>query len=311
LAAVAAGEPPPTVPDTRQPLEQAAFERSARGRALNDSALRYWRAQLAEFPPTMFPGPALEAARPRFQSGALESRALRLALDVLAARYRVTVSTVALTAVAVVLGAYTGLPRCGMQLIVGNRFVPELRRAVMNVIQEVPISIDLRAGAFGEVARGAWRTAMSAYRHGRYDPDDADAAVAEAGRARGTEVEFGCYFNDVRVPAEPGGGPAAAATAEEVRAAVPRSRYAPTDLQERETAYFVLMDGGGVLGGRGDSVVLELSADSRRIPPPEIENLLRGVERLLVERHESLRTLFRHRDGELTQHVVGPGELDV
>ncbi|RCV48226.1 condensation domain-containing protein, partial [Marinitenerispora sediminis] len=41
-----------------------------------------------------------------------------------------------------------------------------------------------------------------------------------------------------------------------------------------------------------------------------LDDVLRQIG-LLVERHESLRTLFRHRDGELTQHVVGPGELDV
>ncbi|MFC7328633.1 condensation domain-containing protein [Marinactinospora rubrisoli] len=281
LTAVAAGEPPPVLPAARRPLDEAAFERSERGRALNEAALRHWRAQLARLPPTMFPGPGVAAADPRFQSGALESRAMRLALDTLAARYRVSVSAVALTAIAAVLGAYSGLPRCGLQLIVGNRFVPELRRAVLNAIQEVPVAVDLRAGTFQEVARATFRTALAAYRNARYDPDDADSLVAEAGRARGAAIELGCYFNDIRRPAEPG-AVAAAATAEEVRAAVPASRFAATDPQEREAAYFVLMDTPDVLSGRSASVVLELCADTRHIPPPVIEEVLRGVERLLV-----------------------------
>ncbi|MCP9951128.1 condensation domain-containing protein [Actinomadura madurae] len=95
------------LPPARQPLEQARYERSARGRRRLSKALRHWRTVLETAPRTMFPtepdGP------PRYHAGTLYSRAAGPALNAAARRYAVSGSTVLLAATAAALG---GTPAC-------------------------------------------------------------------------------------------------------------------------------------------------------------------------------------------------------
>ncbi|SNS62756.1 Condensation domain-containing protein, partial [Streptosporangium subroseum] len=52
LTALIAGRRPPEVPTSRQPIDQAEWERSAEGIRRMDKALHYWAGQLSTVPPS-------------------------------------------------------------------------------------------------------------------------------------------------------------------------------------------------------------------------------------------------------------------
>jgi hypothetical protein len=134
---------------------------------------------------------------PRYWRGGLTSRAIPPALHTLAERYRTTTSVVLLATTAAMLGSLNGLSTCAIQLVVGNRFTPQLRYAIGNLTQEVLATVDLRGESFEDVVRTTWSAAMGAYRHGQFDPARAAELVREASRERGVEIDLSCYFNDL------------------------------------------------------------------------------------------------------------------
>src|SRR6185437_11150008 len=92
-----------TGPRAHQPLDQAADERSARGKQRNEAALRGWEAQLRTMPQCMYAVP-LEAPGPSGgRSGWLWSRAAALALPHVAARTSASRQTVVLAALCTML----------------------------------------------------------------------------------------------------------------------------------------------------------------------------------------------------------------
>ncbi|MEU3601338.1 condensation domain-containing protein [Streptomyces sp. NPDC006798] len=283
----AAGRTPAPPPPFRQPLDQAEFERSERGRRLLDRADRYWHDQLAALPPTMFPTPARsptepepepepEAAGPPFPSTALLSRAVALALPVLAERYRSGSSAVLLAAVSLLLARRGGLPRCGLRLLVANRSDPASRGTVANLHLEVPVTVDVTGETFEDVVRSARVAALRAYANGLYDPGRAERAVREHERARGVPIDLSCCFNDARAVREDRPGPVPPTPAE-IRAATAETTVGDGDLHEAERFFLVVHDD---VPGR---IQLVLGADPGVLPPAAVRAFLRAVERLLVD----------------------------
>ncbi|WP_158883745.1 condensation domain-containing protein [Amycolatopsis anabasis] len=257
-------------PAPPQQVEQAEQERSPAARRALARALRYLHEEFATRPRRMFepaPGP------PSYFSGVLESRAAALALNVLAIRHRVSTSVVLLAATAAVLGARTGRSACALQLVAGNRFTATSRAAVANLIQEVPVTIRLDGRGFDDLVRATWAATMRAYRHSRFPPDRCAELRAEAEMARGTPVHLCCFFNDARTTVRAVQTPDGPGS---LRAALAETTFHPADYRERHTFSLFVLDGPG-------TIRLVLAADTRALPPPEVERYLRTVEGLLVE----------------------------
>ncbi|MEO3777507.1 condensation domain-containing protein [Micromonospora sp. B11E3] len=275
LSARVSGQPAPAPPACRQPVEQAAYERSPRGQQALARSHAYWRRQLAQAPTTMFPYRRDEPSAPRFYSAAMESKAVAMAIPVLADRYRTSTSAVLLSAVALLLGHLAGLPACAIRLLVANRFAPELRGAVANLQQEILVTLDLTGETFGEVVRAALAASMTAYSNGVYDPDQVGELIRSAGRERGAELSLSCYFNDIRRAREVPGR-ATAVDAGFVRAAMADTVVAADSFRDAEDFFIVIED--KVPGW----IRMVLCTDTQVLLPEEIHQFLLGVERLLV-----------------------------
>ncbi|GAA0587386.1 condensation domain-containing protein [Streptomyces crystallinus] len=268
--------PPPAV--TRQPVEQAEFERSPQGRALLARSHAHWRQQLASAPVTMFPGrpDPRGPGRPDRSSAAMDSTAAFLAVRALAGQWRVSTSAVLLTAVGLLLGARSGQPVCALRLLAANRTHPALQHTVANLHQEVLTSFDLRAENVRAVARRAFAAGTVAYANGLFDPDGANELIRAEGLRRGEPLHLSCCFNDIRTDHDPR-AMGEAASAEEMRAALARTVVAPCDFEEAETFFLVVVD--------TDPGWLRfvLCAETAVLPPEEVRAFLRRLERLLVD----------------------------
>ncbi|PKV89776.1 condensation domain-containing protein [Streptomyces sp. TLI_146] len=281
LDARAAGRPlPPAVP-ARQPVEQAQLENSPRGRALQARARAYWCRQLAGAPATLFPprnGAGGSLAAPVRYSAAMESRAVALAVPLLARRWRVSTSVVLLTVVAQLLGRRAGTPSCTLRLLAANRSDPELRGTIGNLHSEVAVTIGLEGERIEDIARRAFAECTAAYANGLYDPDEVADLIASA-HGPGVPVDLSYCFNDVRLehalPPEVEGGAAVSGAA--LRAAMADTVVAPDEFEEGETFFLVIDD---EIPGR---IRLVLNADHRALTPSQVHGFLYDVERSLVE----------------------------
>ncbi|MEV5575055.1 condensation domain-containing protein [Spirillospora sp. NPDC052269] len=260
-----------------QPVDVAAYEGSERGLRREASALAHLRDTLTAFPASNFTTPPGKAEELRHWRGGLTSKAVTLALEVLATRYRVSTSTVCLAATAAMLGAATGEARCGLLLIVGNRIPSELRYAVGSLAQNVPVLIDLAGPGFADLVRTVWSASMGAYRHGRFAPAKAWQEIDDVTRSRGGRPELDCFFNDMRgrkdrLPQD--------RTAAELRTAARETVFSWED--RRATGGTFFMEFGDVFG-EPDMTRLSLFADTCLLPPAAHEALLFGMESLLIE----------------------------
>ncbi|MFE5393961.1 condensation domain-containing protein [Streptomyces sp. NPDC056568] len=293
LDAASVGRPfPPAVP-SRQPVEQAWFERSPRGQALLRRAHAYWRRQLASAPATLFPvrdgtggrwagtdGGSTAAVR---HSAALDSRAVALALPVLARHWRVSTSAVLLTVVAQFLGRRAGSSSCTLRLLTANRSDPELRGTVANLHAEVAVTVDLEGDRVEDIARRAFAACTAAYANGLYDPDEVTDLFEATARERGVHVDLSYCFNDIRAghgPREAAGDRASRVSGAALRTAMGDTVVASHEFEEGETFFLVIDD------EEPGWLRLVLNADARALTPSEVRGFLYDVERALVEHAE-------------------------
>lgn len=295
-----------------QPLDQARHQQEGEGARRGRAALAYWERVLTSAPASYFdrvppPDETADDDPARFVRLRLESPAGAAAAQVLADRCRASTSTVLLTAVAMILAGYTGHQTAVLQLIAGNRNEPRLRRMVGAQNENALYAMTPGEGTFEDAVRSGFFTAMTAYRHGEYDPAALDEVRERVQSARGEELDLSVFFNDARVRdrwealPDPGDDPAAL-----------------TALRECSTVSFV-----GSWARQGatffvhtpyapDSLHLCLMADTHRVPAPVIEGLLRAMETLLVESVHGAVTASEAL-GDLSaasasrRHASGPG----
>ncbi|MEZ0071325.1 condensation domain-containing protein [Planotetraspora sp. GP83] len=276
-AAIAGTAAPPPRP-ARQPVDQAALEASPAGERLCERAVEHWRRHLTTAPPSMFPHRGTRAGQtPRFWRGERISRAVPLALRVLAPRYRSGPSSVLLAAVAALLAGSTGLDRCALRLIVDNRELPEARYVVSTPTQEVLITLPVDQDSFGSLVRASWAASTAAHRYGRCDPKRIDEVIDEVAKARGVELDLDCFFNDTWSAFQQADG---AGDPDAVRAAVADSRFQWVDRYDRDNVdfFFTTFD----TAESTELIRMSLLVDTRTIPPAAAEEFLRRVEALLV-----------------------------
>ncbi|MEV6931506.1 condensation domain-containing protein [Dactylosporangium sp. NPDC051485] len=262
-------------PPATTPLALAEQQHSEDGRRRGAAALDYWAEQFARMPATMFPDVVAQPRQPRFWTGRIVSTAITRAVDTLAARHKVSGSTVLLTAAAALAAAHGGHPAAAVMPIVANRFTPAARDLVSTLSQDGLVVLDLDRPTFGELLRPGWQAAVRGYRRAAYDPVGWDAVLERAALERGTEVHPYCCYNDMRlVETGPGAGIADAATLHAARA---ETRVDFPATQERVACRYCLH-----LTAAGPASVVTLTADTAYLPPAAIEAHLRGLEELLV-----------------------------
>ncbi|MEU6127481.1 condensation domain-containing protein [Streptomyces sp. NPDC047123] len=313
LEALAAGRPlPPAVP-ARQPVDQAEWESTPRGRALQTRAHAHWRRQLAGAPATLFPAGLFSAGdegrpptrllpardvpddptAPPHYSAAMDSRAAALALSTLARSWRVSTSAVLVTVVARLLGRRAGLSSCALRLLSANRSDPEVHATVANLHSEVVATIDLTGDRIEDVARRAFAACTAAYANGLYDPDEVADLIASA-HGPGVPVDTSYCFNDVRegraLPGVVDGR--GAVSGADLRAAMGETVVAAAEFEEAETFFLVADD------EEPGRLRLVLDADRRALTPSEVHDFLYAVERSLVE----------YAEGTEPRDAAGQGE---
>jgi hypothetical protein len=259
-----------------QPLEQAAAERSARGRRRTDAALRTWESQLRSMPQSLLALPAADLAdRGGPLSGWLWSAAAARALPHIAARTADSPQAAVLAALCAVMGQWTGHPRCSLTALMHNRYERRLLGYVGSLASDTVISVDTRAPSFDELVRRAAGTTLRAGKGGLVHGAELKRVVREVEHDRGISYTRDCVYNDTSyVDATP---PAAPGDPADATAALARSEL--RWMESGDAGVLLVLVLGQV---EGEMVLGALSADSIILGRSDIESLLRGVELLLV-----------------------------
>ncbi|MDX3111582.1 hypothetical protein, partial [Nonomuraea angiospora] len=244
------------------PRELAAWQHSPEGRRVSGEAIGFWLEEYARMDPV--PPSSHVPGEPRFVEATMRSPALAAAAQAVAARNRVSSSTVLLAGAMRLAGGLTGQRFCGMRVIVNNRFAAARRDVVSTISQEALVVLDLRTESFDALVRQAWGTALRAYRQAQYDPYAMEEAVTRAGPGIRS---FGC-FNDQRLVQEDG----------QVTALEGKTEVARTDAMDRNICDFRLH-----VGGEPGRMEISCYADTALLPPPGIEQYLLDLEGLIVE----------------------------
>lgn len=182
LAALLAGRP--LEPAGHHPADRAAYEHSPAGRRQLDSSIKYWARHMAERPLCSLGLPVRFPDSTGHHHLLLGSRPAAKAVADVAAKTGVRPLAVVMAAFATLLTGWTGSQGCLLNCLCSNRFSPELRDYVGTISQETMIPFTSSPSFLESVARMN-SAALAAYKYGRYDSAELNAAMRAAERARG------------------------------------------------------------------------------------------------------------------------------
>ena len=251
-----------------QPLAEADFQVSERGRRRDAAARRYWRDKLQAAPLSQFPSRAGVPPAERFPNAVLNSPALSLATDFVAEHLEVSPSAVLLAAAS----ACTEARNAVFQVVVNNRFLPGMAGSVNAIAQEGLFCLTATDDGFATLVRRAFGATLSAHRHAYYDKLALDRDLA------GLPVtgDFSCIVNDLRgmVPIL---GYAKAAPIPLCEARDRTTLSWPVEFDPRVNVTFALD-----AQDAPDSMELAMTADGAVLPRSEMERFLYGMEELVI-----------------------------
>lgn len=261
-----------------QPLEEAAYQNSDRGRRRDAASRRYWRTKLGEGPRGLFTPRAERSPDAMFPNAVLRSPALLRAVDHVAATRRVSASSVLLAAAAQQVSAISGSPEPLLQVVVNNRFLPGMAQTITTLAQEGLFHLRSVDRDFGDLVRRVHAGALGAYRYASYDKRLLDQDIARLRSELPDLADHSCVFNDTREPGlfRPAAPDSAAVPL--VRAREHTTLSWPVEFPPRENLSFA-MDVADTPG----AVELAMTADSSLIPRADMEVFLRGFEASIVE----------------------------
>lgn len=275
-------DPPVVVEPGQQPLQRVEYETSPIGLRREAKALSYWSKHLAGIPTCM-----IESTRggqpPNLDWGLIQSPALALATNGLAARFGVPPATVLLAAITLQLAAYTGETEALLRMIVATRFRPASRALVGAFNENALFRLDVGSPdeTVGALLHRASDAALMAYAHCEYDPRKLDALFAEVATQRGITPDGYCFFNDTRYSAQEQTPPAPLPDdelAEAIHAALPATKlHAPLIDRLPKGANFFCF-----LTDLGDTAELMLCAEHGFLGERGPLGFLDGLERLVV-----------------------------
>ncbi|MFD4661444.1 condensation domain-containing protein [Kitasatospora sp. NPDC058444] len=250
---------------TRQPLEEAEFQNSDRGLRRDAAARGQFVRKLRLGPARLFPPAGGQPAR--FPNAVLRSPALPRAVEQVAARHRVSTGSVLLAATAAMTARLAGTTEAVLNVVVNNRFLPELTDAASVVAGDGLFRLPDATGEFGEVVRRTHAAAIGTYRHAYYDKL---ALAAEIERLTGEGVRLAdrsCVFNDTRELLPAAADPGADRT----------TLTWPVEFEPRPGLTFAL----DALQS-AEALSLAMTADPFLLPRSAMERFLYGIEELIL-----------------------------
>lgn len=267
--------------DALQPLDEAEYQASERGLRQDAKARRHWVAKAERGPRTLL-APRADATEPAaFPNALLDSPALAQAVPLVSAHLAVSPATLLLAAAAATIGRLSGSGEVLFQVVVNNRFLPGLKQAVSTVAQEGLFHLEVRDVSFAELVHATAGASLATYRYAYYDKSRLDADLADLG------ADLSCFVNDTR-GLMPGTEPKPADEARPVSPASLRELCGRTELRwpvefPPRPNVSLALDAVDLPGSLG----LTMTADPSRLPRPEMERVLFGMEELIV--NEALR----------------------
>jgi Condensation domain len=269
-----------------QPLDQAAAERSPRGQQRVAAALRYWHDQLRRRPQTLYAMPEVVPAEPSAPLACwLYSPAAAMALPHITGRTGASPAMVVLAAVSAILSHRSGTRPCFLASPSGNRLGAQLRDYVGTLAQDSLLVIDTDTASFDEQVQRAGTASLRAQRHSTFDAIELQAVHDELSHQRGIALTRDCTIDnlvglrldEIHATGEAGAAEVPVGSPAEAAAALAQTAsgwWEPPDMTESLRLHLVNL---------GAALRFTLwAADTGRVPRPEFELVLRGVERLLV-----------------------------
>ncbi|WP_406114856.1 condensation domain-containing protein [Kitasatospora purpeofusca] len=288
LTALALGADPAEIRagrTTQQPLEEAAFQTSERGRKRDANARAHTLRKLRAAPARLFPpAPAADPAA-RFPNAVLSSPALLRAVDTVAAAHRTGSSAVLLAATAAMTARLAGRPDAVLQVVVNNRFLSGLADAVSVVAGDALLHLQDADGEFGAAVRRTHAASIAAYRHAYYDRRLLDAEIERLSTDRVPLADRSCVFNDTR-DLLPGGLTAPDPDPDVAGAGADGATTLdwPVEFDPRPGLTYALD-----AMRTPTALQLAMTADPSVLPRPAMERFLRGIEDLVLTEEHALR----------------------
>ncbi|GIG88361.1 condensation domain-containing protein [Plantactinospora endophytica] len=252
-----------------QPLDQAAAEAAGPVADRGGTALAYWEAGLRVAPRSLFDVPTRTPEPDRYLRLGIDSPGIAAAAELLAARCRVSTTTVLAVACTTLLATLTGHERAAVRLVSANRREPPVRDMVGKLAQDALLVLDLTTPTtLAELLRHGHQRARAGYRNGQYDPAALDRIKSRIRYERGATVDLLVFFNDIRMGQPWSGLPAPPAADGRVFVdfSTPRAHA---------KAFFTVEYAP-------DRCLLYLLADTAYLSRVAAASLLTGVETLLV-----------------------------
>jgi len=266
-------------PARHQPLDQAADERSPRGRRRAAAAMRGWEAVLRTKPQCLL---AIPSADPRHDAGAVSgwlwSRAGAMVLPHIVARTGASRQLVVLAALSTMIAWRTSHDMPVIHVLATNRYRRHLRGYVGTLVQDAIVPVDVRARGFDEIVR---RTAAAVLRGNRDSlvwDGSLNRLIEQIEHQRGIAHARYCLYNDISVyQADTGNGGPVPSLAE-ARRAREQTRFAELPVPGAEEVLLQIL----LLQVDGELIIGATTRDANRVPLTELETLLRGTEALLI-----------------------------
>ncbi|GAA1762488.1 condensation domain-containing protein [Luedemannella helvata] len=265
------GDSDATPNEAMRPTQLARWEHGDVARKLSAASMAYWERQLREIPARRF-APSTDPHAPRYWEAVFRSRALHLALQIIAPR--AAGSTAPLLAVfAVALARVTGSNPVVAQVVVSNRFHEHLANVFAPVNQTGLWVLDVAGMTVTEAVGRARRRAMSTYKNAYYDPRDRADLIARLSWERGEELDLTCFFNDRRMSPATDDLP----TAADVTAASATTTFTwRTRTDQPSERLFVHVEDAT------DDIYLSAWTDTRYLAPGDLEAVLREMEAVAI-----------------------------
>lgn len=192
VTAYSAGSEPEPAAVTWQPVDQAALEFSPRMRARNDRNLARWTDFFATSPPSALPfywdNITGYAAGTRTL---LVSRRLARACARLAGRCGASESTVLLTALALMFGAWSGQPRSVIGETVACRYLPKMRASIGRYKAVTRFVVDLPADLpFDELVGRTAAASLRAHRDSICAEGEVAMVMSRQSVRHGSRIEY-------------------------------------------------------------------------------------------------------------------------
>ncbi|HEU5355310.1 MAG TPA: hypothetical protein VFU65_12650 [Actinocrinis sp.] len=264
----------------RQQLELAAWQNSPAGRRTSDAAIRHMEKALRSVPRRSLPLSGDERD-PRHWTGVLRSRALKLALPLIADRTDADASAVLMALYATAMGRLGLLNPAVIRPLSSNRFRPGLTNMVSNLVQSDVCILDAADTTIDEVVRRARQVSMIVRKYSYFDPR-AETALIDRLLREARELDpdaqpWSClnwaFFNDRRLtPSE------SARDQQELEEARRQSSF--DWIEKKQNPYeplFLHIDDAE------DGVAVMVCTDTRHISPAGNEALAREMEAAAIE----------------------------